>query len=162
MKATLQSAAKPDTDLTAMDQLKLAALDQEDLQVLSAHLQDAVLTVGDIRYLPKEKKAVVVMNRFVWDKEADKRSKEHERRRSALAFSRVTAMKATNIRQEAKGAVLELLAVTFTPSEEPSGQIVLDFAGGATLMLEVECIEAQLADLGAAWSTPNKPSHDLS
>ncbi|MES0809292.1 DUF2948 family protein [Roseibium sp. SCPC15] len=145
-----------------MDQLKLAALDQEDLQVLSAHLQDAVLTVADIRYLPKEKKAVFVVNRFVWDKEADKRSKEHERRRSALAFAGVTGMKAQNIRQDAKGVVLELLAVTFEPGEEPAGRIELAFAGGASLALDVECIEAQLSDLGAAWSTPNLPHHDLS
>jgi len=145
-----------------MDQLKLAALDEEDLQVLSAHLQDAVLTVADIRYLPKEKKAVFVMNRFVWDKEADKRSKEHERRRSALAVSRVSAMKAQNIRQNARDTVLELLAVTFTPAEAPSGRIELAFAGGASLSLDVECIEVQLSDLGAAWSTPNVPQHDLS
>jgi len=145
-----------------MDQLKLAALDREDLEVLSAHLQDAVLTVADIRYLPKEKKAVFIMNRFVWDKEADKRSKEHERRRSALAFSQVAGMKVQGIRQDAKGAVLELLAVTFEPGEEPSGRIQLAFAGGASLLLDVECIEAQLSDLGAAWSTPNLPQHDLS
>lgn len=144
-----------------MDQLKLAALDEEDLQVLSAHLQDAVLTVADIRYLPKENKAVFIMNRFVWDKEADKRSKEHERRRAALAVSQVTGMKAQNIDQNAKGAVLELLAVTFKPAETPSGELHLAFAGGASVSLAVECIEAQLADLGAAWSTPNLPQHDL-
>ncbi|CTQ45406.1 hypothetical protein LAL4801_03857 [Roseibium aggregatum] len=145
-----------------MDQLKLAALDQEDLQVLSAHLQDAVITIADIRYLPKEQKAVFLLNRFVWDKEADKRSKEHERRRTALAFAQVKAMKAQNINQKAKGAVLELLAVTFEPGEEPAGTIQLAFAGGGSLALEVDCIEAQLSDLGAAWSTPNLPQHDLS
>ncbi len=144
-----------------MDQLKLAALDTEDLQVLSAHLQDAVLTVADIRYLPKEKKAVFIFNRFVWDKAADKRTKEHERRRSALALAEVTGMKAQNIRQEAKGAVLELLAVTFEQGQDPAGTIHLAFAGGASLALDVGCIEAQLSDLGAAWSTPNLPSHDL-
>lgn len=144
-----------------MDQLKLAALDAEDLQVLSAHLQDAVLTVGDIRYLPKEQKAVFAMNRFVWDKPADKRSGEHERRRSALAVTQVSSMKAQNIRQEAKGAVLELLAITFEEGEAPAGNIKLEFAGGGTMQLEVECIEAQLTDLGAAWSTANKPAHDL-
>ena len=144
-----------------MDQLKLAALDEEDLQVLSAHLQDAVITVADIRYLPKENKAVFIMNRFVWDKEADKRSKEHERRRSALAVSRVSGMKAQNIQQDAKGVVLELLAVTFAAGEAPAGQIELAFAGGASIQLDVECIEAQLSDLGAAWSTPNLPQHDL-
>lgn len=145
-----------------MDQLKLAALDEEDLQVLSAHLQDAVLTVADIRFLPKEQKAIFVVNRFVWDKEADKRSKQHERRRSALAFAQVTGMKAQHIDQNAKGAVLELLAVTFEKGEDPSGKVLLAFAGGASVELSVECIEAQLSDLGAAWSTPNLPQHDLS
>jgi hypothetical protein len=144
-----------------MDQLKLAALDAEDLQVVSAHLQDAVLMVGDIRFLPKEKKAVFAMNRFVWDKKADKRSKEHERRRAALSVSRVLSMKATGIRQDAKGAVLELLAVTFEETDAPAGRLRLDFAGGGVVMLEVECIEVQLADLGAAWSTPNLPAHNL-
>lgn len=145
-----------------MDQLKLAALDQEDLQVLSTHLQDAVMTVADIRFLPKEKKAVFIVNRFVWDKEADKRTREHERRRSALAVGQVTGMKVQNIRQEAKGVVLELLAVTFEAADEPSGKIQLAFAGGASIALDVECIEAQLSDFGAAWSTPNLPQHDLS
>ncbi|WP_346899049.1 DUF2948 family protein [uncultured Roseibium sp.] len=144
-----------------MDQLKLAALDAEDLEVLSAHLQDAVLTVGDIRYLPKERKAIFVVNRFVWDKAADKRTGDHERRRAVLAVAQVSAMKATRIRQDAKGAVLELLAVTFEEGDAPAGRIKLEFAGGGTVLLEVDCIEAQLADLGAAWSTPNRPAHDL-
>jgi hypothetical protein len=144
-----------------MDQLKLAALDAEDLEVLSAHLQDAVLTVGDIRYLPKERKAIFVVNRFVWDKAADKRSGEHERRRAALAITQVTSMKASRIRQEAKGAVLELLAVTFEEGDAPAGRIRLEFAGGGSVLLEVDCIEAQLGDLGAAWGTPNRPAHDL-
>ncbi|WP_417685029.1 DUF2948 family protein [Roseibium sp.] len=144
-----------------MDQLKLAALDAEDLQVVSAHVQDAVLTVGDIRYLPKEQKAVFAMNRFVWDKLADKRTRQHERRRAALAVSQVRAMKSVGITQDAKGAVLSLLAVTFEEDVAPAGRIRLDFAGGGALVLEVDCIEVQLADLGAAWGTPNLPSHDL-
>mgnify|MGYP002651451977 CR=1 FL=1 len=159
------SAATPrqtDTCLSTMDQLKLAALDEEDLQVLSAHVQDAVITIADIRYLPKEKRAVFVMNRFVWDKKADKRSKEHERRRSAFAVSRVIGMKSQKIQQDAKDVVLELLAVTFKPAEDaPAGQIELAFSGGSSIQLDVECIEAQLSDLGAAWSTPNLPQHDL-
>lgn len=152
---------EPGNIVENMDQLKLAALDTEDLEVLSAHLQDAVLTVGDIRFLPKEKKAIIAVNRFVWDKAADKRTKEHERRRAALAIAQVRSMKAANIRQDAKGAILELLAVTFVEGEAPSGQIRLEFAGGGTVLLDVDCIEAQLADLGAAWGTPNKPAHDL-
>jgi hypothetical protein len=152
---------RTDLFLNDMERLKLAALDAEDLEVLSAHLQDAVLTVGDIRYMPKANKAVFAVNRFVWDKPADKRSGAHERRRAALAVSRVRSMKASNIRQDAKSAVLELLAVRFEEDAAPAGRIRLDFAGGGTLLLEVECIEVQLADLGAAWSTQNLPQHDL-
>ena len=151
----------PGSRFNTMDQLKLAALDQEDLQVLSAHLQDAVMTVSDIRYLPKENKAVFVLNRFVWDKKPDRRSSEHERRRAALVFTQVKGMKAQNIRQDAKATVLELLAITFEPGEDPSGEVQLNFAAGASVRLQVECIEAQLSDLGAAWSTPNQPSHDI-
>ncbi|MEJ8473302.1 DUF2948 family protein [Roseibium algae] len=145
----------------ATEQLKLAALDDEDLQVVSAHVQDAVLTVGDIRFLPKEQRAIFAMNRFVWDKAADKRTKEHERRRAALSVSQVTSMKAAGIRQDAKAAVLALLAVTFEETEAPAGRISLSFAGGGTLVLEVNCIEVQLSDLGAAWGTPNQPDHEL-
>ncbi|MFN3497627.1 MAG: DUF2948 family protein [Pannonibacter indicus] len=145
-----------------MDLLKLAALDEEDLAVVSAHVQDAVLSVGDIRYLPKERKVIAAMNRFVWDKAEDRRARTHERRRSALAFARVTAMRAAHIRQEAKGAILSLLAIRFEPgAEAPSGTVRLEFAGGGTLALDVECIEAQLTDLGAAWATPNKPHHHI-
>ena len=145
-----------------MDHVKLAALDQEDLAVVSAHVQDAVLTVGDIRYLPQEGKAVFVMNRFAWDKPADPRSRTHERRRAALAFSRVSAMKAAGVRQTAKDAVLSLLAVQFHQAGEgPDGEVVLTFSGGGSIALTVECIEAQLADLGAAWGTPNLPQHPL-
>ncbi|SHL58572.1 DUF2948 family protein [Roseibium suaedae] len=144
-----------------MDRLRLTALDAEDLQVVSAHVQDAVMIVGDIRYMPREQKAVFVMNRFVWDKAADKRSRQHERRRSALSVSRVLDMKVSGIRQDARENVLELLAVTFEEQDAPAGRIRLDFAGGAALALTVECIEVQMSDLGAAWSTPNLPSHDL-
>ncbi|NVK35833.1 MAG: DUF2948 family protein [Rhodobacteraceae bacterium] len=144
-----------------MDQLKLAALDDEDLQVLSAHVQDAVLAVSDIRYLPKEQKVILTMNRFAWDREADKRSGDHERRRAALAFAQVKAVKAQGIEQSNKTAILSLLSLAFDEKDAPAGFIELQFSGGATLQLQVDCIEAQLSDLGAAWSTPNKPAHHI-
>lgn len=146
-----------------MEQIKLAALDAEDLAVLSTHVQDAVLKVGDIRFFPREGHLVVTMNRFAWDRAAagGGRRQPLERRRAALSFARVSDLKSLNIRQEAKDAVLSLLAVTFTPGDAPSGRIELVFAGGATLSFAVECIEAQLADLGAAWATSSLPQHPL-
>ena len=94
-----------------MEQLKLAALDPDDLAVISAQVQDAVLKVGDIRFFPSDRHLVVTMNRFAWDVEDGKRGRKHERRRAALSFARVSDLKSRNIRQDAKDAVLSLLAV---------------------------------------------------
>lgn len=153
-----------------MDQLKLAALDREDLEFLSAQVQDAVLKVGDIRYLPREGKLVLAMNRFAWDKlPGDKlpgdrlsgtRRQPLERRRAALSFSRMSNLKASRIRREDKDAVLSLLAIEFAETDAPAGHVVLHFSGGGALAFDVECIEAQLADLGAAWATEHMPRHD--
>lgn len=140
--------------------LKLVALDEEDLKVISAHLQDAVMKVGDIDYRPRQKKFVATMNRFVWEKAAGgRRPRTFERRRTVLHFDRVLAVKAAGIDQRRKDEVLELLAVRFAPAREPTGTIELIFAGRGTIRLEVECIEAQLTDLGAAWETRAKPAH---
>ena len=144
-----------------MPQLKLAALDEEDLAVISAQVQDAVLKVGDIKYYPRDRHLVVAMNRFAWDKEKKGPRDTKERRRAALSFARAGELKAKNIRQDAKDAVLSLLAVSFTATTAPAGRIDLLFAGGGTLSFSVECIEAQLADLGAAWATDHQPSHQL-
>lgn len=144
-----------------MEQLKLAALDSEDLAVISAHVQDAVLKVGDIRYLPRENRLLVVMNRFAWDKALGKQARDLERRRSALSFARVSNVQASRVRQDDKEAVLSLLAIEFAEKDAPAGQITLHFSGGAAMCFDVECIEAQLADLGPAWATEHMPKHEI-
>ncbi len=139
-----------------MSNLKLSALDPADLEIVSAHMQDAVVTIGDIRYLKPERKFALIANRFLWQKEKP----PYERRRTGLSFDRVLEAKSQRIRQGADDAVLELLAISFAPDAEPSGTVVLTFAGGGEINLKVECIEARLEDLGPAWTTPNLPSHD--
>jgi Protein of unknown function (DUF2948) len=148
--------------MTADDRLRLIALDTEDLAILSAHVQDAVLKIGEMSWIREEKRFVLAMNRFAWEHVGKGgRRREYQRRRSALHFERVEAVKSTGLDRDAKEAVLELLAIRFEPRENPSGDVLLDFAGGATLRLSVECLEAQLADLGPAWSTPLLPRHSL-
>jgi hypothetical protein len=142
-----------------MEQLKLAALDEEDLAVVAAHAQDAVLKVRDIDWRPREKRLVITLNRFAWEK-AKEGARDYERRRAALHFSRVEAVRSTRIRRDDPDAVLSLLTVRFEPGEAPAGRIVLEFSGGGAVAAEVECIEAGLADLGAAWSTASKPAHE--
>jgi hypothetical protein len=147
--------------MTDADRLKLAAFDDEDLAVISAHVQDAVLKVGDMVYLPREKRFALAMNRFIWEKAETGRRRSFERRRTALSFDRVLKVRASNIDQQRKDAVIELLAVRFDATDLPAGQVTLIFAGGGAVQLDVEVIEARLADLGTAWSTQAKPSHDL-
>ena len=148
----------PDDDL-----LRLVALDADDLAIVSAHIQDAVLKVGDLRWMPAENRFVMAMNRFVWEAPAQGlwHKRDYQRRRSALHFARVDGVKSAGIDREAGEAVLELLAVRFEPRREPAGDVILDFAGGGTIRLAVECLEVQLTDLGPAWSTPHAPRHIL-
>ena len=142
-----------------MGLLKLTALDADDLSVISAHMQDAVAKVGDIRFLREKQKFSVLANRFAWDAVGGAKQ-SYERRRSGLQFARVRAARSSGIPQNAETGVLSLLSIGFEPADPPSGTITLNFAGGGTIKLEVECIEAQLDDLGPAWATPHLPAHE--
>jgi len=142
-----------------MEELKLIALDPEDLRVLSCHLQDAVVRVGDMAYLKQEMRFAAIANRFDWERAAQTAEGGYQRRRAGVRFERVKAAHVQGIDLSQKNAVLELLAVTFEPGDEPSGMLTLQFAGGGAIRLHVECIEAELRDLGAAWRTQRKPAH---
>lgn len=145
-----------------MEPLKLLALDAEDLQVMSAHLQDAVLRVADIAYVPAEKRFAMIANRFDWEGVTDGKGaakKGFERRRSALRFDRVLGVQIQGVEQNDKNAVLELLAMQFDEADKPEGHVTLTFAGGSAIRLHVECIEAEMRDLGPVWKTKLKPEH---
>ena len=142
-----------------MTPLKLLALDEEDLAVVSSHLQDAVVRVGDIVYLPSQKRLAAVLNRFDWESASKKGGKDYQRRRTALRFDRVLSAKHKDLRLDGPRRVLSLLAVSFEASDAPSGLITLTFSGGASIQLEVECLEAEMRDLGPAWGTRSKPEH---
>ena len=142
------------------DHLRVAAIDEEDLAVMSAYVQDSVLKVGDMIYLPAEHRFAVAMNRFIWEKAIDGKRPDYERRRAALTFDRVLKVQTTGINRDRPDAVLELLAVSFTFTDNPAGSVELIFAGGGAVRLSVEVIEARLADLGAAWATHAKPNHE--
>jgi hypothetical protein len=144
-----------------MPLLKLSALDADDLAIISAHLQDAVARIGDIAFLRRQGTFALVANRFVWTS-VGASAPAGERRQAGLAINRVRRARSSRIRQGAPDAVISLLAVTFTPEAEGAGGVIdLTFSGGGAIRLEVECIEAQLSDLGEAWATSNVPRHDL-
>jgi hypothetical protein len=143
----------------AMTPLKLAAMDAADLDIVSAHVQDAVLKIGDLQFHAGARRFVLAMNRLAWETVSGRLAKRAERRRSVLHFDRVLAVKLAGIDRSKPAEVLSLLAVRFKAGEPPAGIVELVFAGSATIRLEVECIEARLADLGAAWQASSLPAH---
>ncbi|KPH81962.1 DUF2948 family protein [Bosea vaviloviae] len=140
----------------AADPLKLLALDTDDLAVVSAHLQDAVLKVADIVWLPAQKRFALAARRFDWEGEA---LGQRRRRLTALHFDRVLAVRSTRIDKAMPDQVLSLLAITFAEGEVPAGAVTLHFSDGAAIVLQIECIEAQMKDLGPVWEAVATPGH---
>jgi hypothetical protein len=146
-----------------MTDLKLLALDQEDLQVISATTQDAVVRVSDMGFARADRRFALLLNRFAWelgDADQSSRSKAGQRKRAALHFDRVSNVRVSGIDTNARDGVLELLSIVFAETDPPSGVIELRFAGGGTIRLDVEVLEARLQDLGAAWAARGVPYHD--
>ncbi len=140
-----------------MTDLKLIALDSEDLDVISATTQDAIVRVGDMGFAKGDKRFALLMNRYAW--EDGSAGKTGVRKRTALHFDHVLAAKVAGIDTNALEGSLELLTIRFAETEAPSGTVELAFAGGGTVRLEVEALEARLQDLGSAWAAKVKPEH---
>ena len=140
--------------------LKLAALDEDDLKIVSAHVQDAVIRVGDIRWDKAQRRILMEMNRFAWESPTNSLfNQRYERRRSVLHFEGVQSVRGNGISREKPDEVLVLLSIRFTPEDAPAGTIELIFAGDHALRLQVDCVEGRLTDLGAAWEAGSKPAH---
>ena len=138
--------------------LRLIALDEEDLAVMSAHLQDAVIKVRDMLYLPKTKRFALLAARFDWLGIEKGRT---ERCVTGLHFERVLKAAISGFDQAAGDTCLNLLSVHFTATDAPAGEVILTFSGGAAIKLAVECLEAQIRDLGPRWQAKAKPGHSL-
>ena len=138
--------------------MKLAAADNEDLEILSARLQDATVRLKDIAWLPRQRRFAALFNRYRWEEAKGKGT----RVRAGLHFDGVLAVKSRNIKRGAPEAVVSLLAIKFTPNneEDPGGMIELLLAGGGAFRLTVECIEAELSDLTGPWAARGRPVHD--
>lgn len=128
-------------------QLKLIALDGDDLAVISTHVQDARVQTADIIWRQSEKRLVVGLNRLDWEQTLHGET-EPRRLVSALRFDRVLACKSRNIDLAAPDKVLDLVGIEFHPHEAPGGSALLLFAHGGAIRLDVECLECELTDLG--------------
>lgn len=137
-----------------MDLLRLVALDPEDLAVISAHLQDSLVQVSDIAYLPKERRFAIQVRRYDWE------AVTPQRRLTCMHFEHVTAVRVRGIEQSNKDAVLNLLAIAFEERNAPSGAATLIFAEGGAIQVDLECIEMQMKDTGPVWAAESRPSHE--
>ena len=139
-----------------VDHLRLLAQDEEDLAVFSAHMQDALVRVADMTFLPKTNVFALVGSRFDWVAASQGRL---ERSQVGLHFDRVLKASRKGFETAKPDDVLNLLSMIFTVTDAPAGVIDLVFSGGAAVRLEVECLEGQLRDLGPRWQTTRQPGH---
>jgi Protein of unknown function (DUF2948) len=138
--------------------LKLRAEDGEDLAVISACLQDALVAVRDLAYAPEERSFLFVANRFRWESGLRPAPGESpfERTLCGVTFSEVTAVSYSGFRRTDDGRILSLLAI-----RPQGGAVHLEFSGDAAIRLEVGRILCHAKDLGDPWPTPWRPGHDV-
>ena len=136
--------------------LRLTAADTDDLSIISAQMQDAVLKRADLRFDQKRRRFALVANRFAWDALPEK-----QRRRAGLHFDDVENVQSAGLTKLPAGAVLSLLAVTFALDKGLGGIITLNFSSSIYIRLTVSCVNATLADLGGTWGTVSTPAHKV-
>lgn len=139
-------------DLPDFPPLRLLATDGEDLQILSAALQDAILRPVDVIWDTGARTVTIALCRFCWECGGT-------RVKAALQFGDVLAVKSRGM-PPARDTAMELLAVDFLPGDAPGGRVLMMFAGGGDLRIDVECLDAIVADLGEPWPARVAPVHE--
>ncbi len=145
--------------------LKLTALDAEDLQVVSALLQDAVGRIGDTAYLPKRRQFAAMFNRFRWENEIDAGQnsplgrRRPQRVRCAAHFNGILAVRTLGVLQSNPEQLLNLLSIAVTQKAGAAADIRLLFAGGAEILLDAECIDCYVEDMSEPWPAIRRPVH---
>ena len=137
--------------LSPMEPLRLLAEDAVDLQIISAALQDAIMRPVDSRWEKEARRLTIVLSRFCWECGGT-------RVMAAMQFGDVEAVKSRRLPRLPESA-LELLALDFEPTEAPGGRVILMFAGGGDLRIDVECLDAVLTDLSDRWPARVAPTH---
>lgn len=134
-----------------IEPLRLLAEDADDLHIISAALQDAILRPVDIVWEPTARRVTLKLSRFCWECGGT-------RVMAAMQFGDVTGVKSRRLPRLPESA-LELLAMDFEPGEAPGGRVILMFAGGGDLRIDVECLDAILTDLSERWPAKLAPTH---
>ena len=141
--------------------LKLIARTEEDLRVVSAHLQDAIVNVSDIANLKKNKIFLMQMNRFMWEDVEKGVFRKNKRIRTVLKFENVVKVHSKNINQLKKDQFLDFLTIETIQMPDNNYEMKIVFAGDSMIKIISEVIEVTLDDQGQAWDTKNIPKHKV-
>jgi Protein of unknown function (DUF2948) len=144
--------------------LRLVAQDAEDLKVIAALLQDAVLPVTELKYDARQRRFAALLNRFRWEDrvEAERVGRAYERVRSVLVVEDVRKVQSFGFDRADKDLVLSLLSMSFEPGEDGTGRLTLTLAGDGAVALDVEALEVRLDDVTRPYRAPSGkvPHHD--
>ena len=136
--------------LGVLNKMKLNAIDTEELKIIATVLQDGLIEVSDVKYLPSIRTFIVMITRFMWEEKIV--NKTNNRTKAVLAFEDVLAVHSKNIDQMDKVKVLELLTFNFYYNKSENIEIELLFNNDATIKLETEVVQAKLEDQGESWT----------
>ena len=139
--------------------LKLIAKTEEDLRVVSAHLQDSIVNVADIANLKKNKIFLMQLSRFMWEDVEKGVFRKNKRIRTILKFENVLSVLSKNIDQRKRDKFLDFLAIETNTTPDNNYEMKIIFAGDSIIRIISEAIEVTLDDQGEAWDTKNKPKH---
>ena len=141
--------------------LKLIARTEEDLRVVSAHLQDSIASIADIANLKKNKIFLMQLNRFMWEDVERGVFRKNKRIRTILKFDNVIDVNSKNINQSNRDKFLDFLAIESNQMRDNNFEMKLIFSGDAIIRVVAEVIEVTLDDQGEPWDTKNKPKHKV-
>jgi len=140
--------------------LKLIAKTDEDLKVVSAHLQDSIVSTSNIANLKKNKILLIQLNRFMWEDVEKGIFRKNKRIRTILKFENVLEVNSKNINQKNKDQFLDFLAIECKQTLDKHYEMKLIFSGDSVVRVLAEVIEVTLDDQGQPWDTKNKPKHE--
>ncbi len=140
--------------------LKLIAKTDEDLRVISAHLQDSIVKTSDIANLKKNKIFLMQLNRFMWEDVEKGVFRKNKRIRTVLKFENVLTASSKNVNQKKNDRFLDFLAIESSKMPDKNYEMNLIFSGDIIIKLITEAIEVTLDDQGSPWESKNKPNHE--
>ena len=141
--------------------LKLTGKNKEDLKVISAYLQDSIVTLKNLAFLKKNRIFVMIVNRFMWEDVEKGVFRKNKRIKCAVKFDEVIKVGSKNINQNNKNKILECLAIKCNLLSDDTYDIKIFFSGGSIITIISETIDIILDDFGEPWNVKHVPTHKI-